>query len=79
MSFLFSLVGGFMFALTVIRARENRPASWYAVGAWAVGSAGLLWSREFLDMYVLLSSASYAGLAFLGLKFGKWLGTKRGG
>jgi hypothetical protein len=62
---LFSLIGGYMAAMIVLRARENRPANWYAVGAWAVGSAGLLWSRETLDFNLFLAITGYAGMAFL--------------
>ena len=66
-----------MFAATVLRARENRPATWHAIGAWAIGSASWLWSREALDFNFFWVSAAYAGVSFLGLKFGKWLATKK--
>ena len=79
MSILFSCFGGFLFALTVIRAREKQPAVWCAVGAWAVGSAGVVWSRGGLDLNLLFASGSLAGLAFLGLRFGMWLAIKRSG
>ena len=83
MSALVSLIGGYLFAMCIMRAKENRPALAFAGGAWALGTAYAIWGRvqqEFntdIMLEILLISVSFAGLSLLGLTFGKWLATRQ--
>jgi hypothetical protein len=76
MSIALVTLGSYLFTMTVIRSKEgHKDAMAFAVAAWLVGSiAPLMNFEKYTD--VLLSSASLAGLAFLGVVFGRWLGNR---
>jgi uncharacterized membrane protein len=73
---LFYAINGYLFAMTVIRARDSLPARWYGIGTWLAGTIFLVWRGREFDLDFFLSSAGFAGLTFLGWKFGRWLGAQ---
>ena len=73
---IFFALGGFFFASTVLYGKQREPSGIYAVGAWACGSIWMVLIGRELDQNFLLSSVAQAGIAFLGWRFGIWLGLK---
>jgi hypothetical protein len=73
---IFFALGGFFFASTVLAGKHREPSGLYAVGAWACGSIWMVLIGRELDQNFLLSSVAQAGIAFLGWRFGIWLGLK---
>ena len=74
---IFFVLGGFFFASTVLSGKQLKPSGLYAVGAWACGSIWMVLIERELDQNFFLSSVAQAGIAFLGWRFGIWLGLKR--
>lgn len=76
-----SILSSFFFARAVILRGRGTEAILSAVSAWAIGTTYTIANRiqlkeELVFSEIMLVSCGLAGLAFLGIKFGRWLGAR---